>query len=99
MKEFKKIQDNRPSNNNSVNLFSSSENKSFSSKKISINNIMFGIQSYKTADDICPIVSNQKNLCDISKNFEADDDMSFELENKNNISFEVANDEEFIKIL
>ncbi|CAG8745758.1 4402_t:CDS:1, partial [Dentiscutata heterogama] len=65
-----------------------SENKSFSSKKISISNIKFGIQSYKIVDNICLIASNQKSLCDISKNFEADDDMSFELEDKNNISFE-----------
>ncbi|CAG8679515.1 12959_t:CDS:1, partial [Dentiscutata heterogama] len=88
-KEFKKIQNNRPSNNNLVNLFSSSKNKSFSSKKISISNIKFGIQSYKTANDICPITFNQENLCNILKNLEADNNMSFELEDKNNMSFEV----------
>ncbi|CAG8726820.1 14087_t:CDS:1, partial [Dentiscutata heterogama] len=43
-------------------------------------NIKFGIQSYKTADDICPIAFSQENLCDSSKNFEAEDNMSFELE-------------------
>ncbi|KAF0400285.1 hypothetical protein F8M41_009570 [Gigaspora margarita] len=87
--------DNRPSNENTVNLFSRT------SKKISISSIKFGKQSHKSADNFIQIVSKEENLCNISKDFEVDNDMSFELEDKNDMSFEVAadNNEEFFEIL
>ena len=84
-----------------ANLFSNSfENKSFSSKKVSISSIKFGIASHKSTESISHITSKKKNLCDILENFEADNNMSFELEDKNNMSFEVANNnEEFLENL
>ncbi|CAG8853194.1 39439_t:CDS:1, partial [Gigaspora margarita] len=67
-KVFKKIQDNRPSNENTVNLFSRiSKNKSFSSKNISISSIKFGKQSYKSVDNFSQIASKEKNLSNILK--------------------------------
>ncbi|KAF0400203.1 hypothetical protein F8M41_009610 [Gigaspora margarita] len=101
-KDFKNIQDNRPSNENTINLFSRTfENKSFSSKKIFISSIKFGKQSHKSADNFSQIASKEENFCNISKDIEVDNDMSFELEVENNMSFEVAanNNEEFFKIL
>ena len=101
-KDFKNIQNNRPSNKNMVNLFSrTSENKSYSSEKISISSIKFGKQSHKSADNFSQIASKEENLCNISKNVEVDNDMSFELEDENDMSFEVAadNNEEFFEIL
>src|SRR5260363_31361 len=65
-KDFKNIQDNRPSNENMVNLFSRT------SKKISISSLKFGKQSYKSADNFSQIASKEKNLCNISKDFEVD---------------------------
>ncbi|KAF0343309.1 hypothetical protein F8M41_016023, partial [Gigaspora margarita] len=93
-KDFKNIQDNRPSNENIVNLFSRT------SKKISISSIKFGKQSYKFADNFSQIASKEENLCNILKDFEVDNDMLFELEDKNDMSFKVAadNNEEFFKI-
>ncbi|KAF0407956.1 hypothetical protein F8M41_008684 [Gigaspora margarita] len=94
--------DNRTNNKNTVNLFSrTSENKLFSSKKISISSIKFEKQSHKSADNFSQIASKEKNLCNISKDVEVDNDMSFELEDENNMSFEVAadNNEEFCEIL
>ncbi|KAF0538296.1 hypothetical protein F8M41_007981 [Gigaspora margarita] len=99
-KDFKNIQDNRPSNENTVNLFSkTSENKSFSSKKISISSIKFRKQSHKSADNFSQIASKEENLCNILKDVEIDNDMLFELEDKNDMSFEVAtnNNEEFFQ--
>ncbi|CAG8794870.1 19027_t:CDS:1, partial [Gigaspora margarita] len=88
MKDFKNIQDNRPSNENTVNLFSgTSKNKSFSSK-ISISSIKFEKQSHKSADNFSQIASKKENLCNISKDFKVDNDMLFELEDKNDMSFE-----------
>ncbi|CAG8850158.1 36835_t:CDS:1, partial [Gigaspora margarita] len=59
---------NRPSNENMVNLFSrTSENKSFSSKKIFISSIKFGKQSHKFADNFSQIASNEENLYNILK--------------------------------
>ncbi|KAF0468825.1 hypothetical protein F8M41_025755 [Gigaspora margarita] len=101
-KVFKKIQNNRPSNENTVNLFSrTSKNKSFSSKKISISSIKFGKQSHESADNFSQIASKEKNLCNILKDIEVDNDILFELEDENDISFEVAadNNEEFFEIL
>ncbi|CAG8841885.1 42970_t:CDS:1, partial [Gigaspora margarita] len=70
-KVFKKIQDNRPSNENIVNLFSRTfENKSFSSKKISISSIKFEKQSHKSADNFSQIASKEKNFCNILKDIE-----------------------------
>src|SRR5260363_145008 len=91
-KDFK---NNRPSNENTVNLFSRT------SKKISISSIKFGKQSHKSADNFSQIASKEKNLCNILKDFEVDNYMSSELEDENDISFEVAadNNEEFFKIL
>ncbi|KAF0525172.1 hypothetical protein F8M41_014697 [Gigaspora margarita] len=95
IKNFKNIQDNRPSNENIVNLFSRT------SKKISISSIKFGKQLHKSANNFSQIASKEKNLCNISKDFEVDNDMLFELENENDMSFEVAadNNEKFFKIL
>ncbi|KAF0428775.1 hypothetical protein F8M41_005806 [Gigaspora margarita] len=101
-KVFKKIQDNRPSNENMVNLFSrTSKNKSFSSKEISISSIKFGKQSHKFADNFSQIASKKENLCNILKDDKVDNNMSFELNDKNDMSFKVAtnNNEEFFKIL
>ncbi|KAF0362128.1 hypothetical protein F8M41_014053 [Gigaspora margarita] len=101
-KDFKNIQDNRPSNENMINLFSrTSENKTFSSKKISISSIKFGKQLHKSADNFSQIASKEKNLCNISKDFEVDNNMLFELKNENDMSFKVAadNNEEFFEIL
>ncbi|CAG8845365.1 31743_t:CDS:1, partial [Gigaspora margarita] len=102
MKDFKNIQDNRPSNKNMINLFSrTSENKSFSTKKISISSIKFEKQSHKSADNFSQIASKEKNLCNILKNFEVDNNMSFELEDENDMSFKIAadNNKEFFEIL
>ncbi|KAF0457886.1 hypothetical protein F8M41_001065 [Gigaspora margarita] len=99
-KDFKNIQNNRSSNENMVNLFSrTSENKSFSSKKIFINSIKFGKQLYKFADNFSQIASKEENLCNISKDIKVDNDISIELEDKNDMSFKVAadNNEEFLK--
>ncbi|CAG8853526.1 43567_t:CDS:1, partial [Gigaspora margarita] len=95
MKDFKNIQDNRPSNKNIVNLFSRT------SKKISISSIKFGKQSHKFANNFSQIASKEKNLCNILKDFEVDNNMLFKLEDKNDMSFEVAadNNEEFFEIL
>ncbi|CAG8796486.1 36447_t:CDS:1, partial [Gigaspora margarita] len=101
MKDFKNIQDNRPSNKNMVNKFSrTSENKSFSSKKISINSIKFGKQFHKSADNFSQIASKEENLCNILKDFK-EIMMLFELEDKNDMSFKVAidNNKEFFEIL
>ncbi|KAF0476181.1 zn-finger domain-containing protein [Gigaspora margarita] len=94
-KDFKNIQDNRPSNKNIVNLFSRTL------KKISISSIKFEKQSHKSADNFSQIASKEENLCNISKDFKVDNDMSFELEDENDMSFEIAanNNEEFFKIL
>ncbi|CAG8819885.1 9723_t:CDS:1, partial [Gigaspora rosea] len=70
-KDSKNIQNNRPSNKNTVNIFSkTSENKSYSFKKISISSIKFGKQSHKSVDDFSQIASKEENLCNISKNIE-----------------------------
>ncbi|CAG8826251.1 33766_t:CDS:1, partial [Gigaspora margarita] len=81
-KDFKNIQDNRPSNKNMVNLFSRT------SKKISISSIKFGKQSHKSANNFSQIASKEENLCNISKDFKVDNDMLFELKDKNDMSFE-----------
>ncbi|KAF0477078.1 hypothetical protein F8M41_024292 [Gigaspora margarita] len=84
------------------NLFSrTSKNKSFSSKKISINSIKFEKQLHKSVDNFSQIASKEENLCNISKDVEVDNDMSFKLEDENDISFEVAtnNNKEFFEIL
>ncbi|KAF0436900.1 hypothetical protein F8M41_004623 [Gigaspora margarita] len=102
IKVFKKIQDNRPSNENTVNLFSrTSENKLLSFKKIFISSIKFEKQSHKFANNFRQIASKEKNLCNISKDIEVDNDMLFELEDENDMSFEIAadNNEEFFEIL
>ncbi|CAG8794556.1 14719_t:CDS:2, partial [Gigaspora margarita] len=79
MKDFKNIQDNRPSNENIVNLFSkTSEN----------NSIKFGKQSHISADNFSQIASKEENLCNILKDFKVDNNMSFKLEDENDISFE-----------
>ncbi|KAF0427769.1 hypothetical protein F8M41_005974 [Gigaspora margarita] len=91
-KDFKNIQDNRPSNENTVNLFSRTSKKFF---------ISSGKQSHKSADNFSQIASKEENLYNILKDFEVDNDMLFELEDENDMSFEVAadNNEEFFKIL
>ncbi|KAF0453679.1 hypothetical protein F8M41_001691 [Gigaspora margarita] len=95
MKDFKNIQNNRPSNENIVNLFSRT------SKKFFISSIKFGKQSHKSADNFSQIASKEKNLCNILKDFEVDNDISFKLEDKNDMSFKVAanNNKEFFEIL
>ncbi|KAF0524610.1 zn-finger domain-containing protein [Gigaspora margarita] len=93
---------NRPSNENTVNLFSrTSENKSFSSKKISISSIKFEKQSHNSADNFSQIASKEENLYNISKDVEIDNNILFELEDKNDMSFKIAanNNKEFFEIL
>ncbi|KAF0528478.1 hypothetical protein F8M41_013108 [Gigaspora margarita] len=102
MKVFKKIQNNRPNNKNTVNLFSrTSENKSFSSKKIFISSIKFGKQLHKSANNFSQVASKEKNLCNILKDVKVDNNISFELEDENDMNFKVAadNNEEFFEIL